>query len=216
MLVNNIFFKQNIWLKFIILITGSTAIVFIQLPSLGLLILLTAMYMLLSPGVYLTILKGLRGFLPFFAGYSLLATLFGVPISTILIFILRLIGLLILVVYFTSTLSKRRLVEDFSPLYKIHFFKYSSFYLLATIFFMKNISNSYRHIRNATQSSDLYKMPFIDKLVESISTNWNHKESVYRMTMQLINRDCKKINFVSLSNVMGCSYLTAIILLLSL
>jgi len=212
-LTNHFFQRQNIWLKTLILLMGSFAAVVLSLKALALLFVLTLAYCLLSVHLYAAVLNGLRTILPFVTAYSLIAVLTGIQFPMLITFILRIVSLVLLVVYFSTSLSIRRVLEYTAVIHKHRFFYLPLFYAISTLLYLKRFSAHYRNARHKAERLTLSSP--ITMMIEALTQNWEHRNSIEKETENLLIETYKAPNFVCKSNVYGCFYITALTLILS-
>jgi hypothetical protein len=211
----NFFVKQNIWIKLAILLLGSVAAVAVPAKALNYLLGISFFYFLVSPGIINHLLAGLKAILPFLAAYSLFATVLSIPFPDILVFILRMIVLVFFLVYFIASLHINRVLEDIQPLKKHKFFQNILFYALSTLLYLKQLVDYYRSrdMRNQTSGK---KQFMLSGLVDAIHTNWQLRDNIQSQTDALLSADYSTPWFVTKNNVMGCLFITLIILIMSL
>jgi len=211
----NFFVKQNIWIKLAILLLGSVAAVAVPAKALNYLLGISFFYFLVSPGIIKHLLAGLKAILPFLATYSLFATVLSIPFPDILVFILRMIVLVFFLVYFIASLHINRVLEDIQPLKKHKFFQNILFYTLSTLLYLKQLVDYYRS-RDMRNQTSVKKQFMVSGLVDAIHTNWQLRDNIQSETDALLSADYSTPRFVSKNNVMGCLFITLIILIMSL
>lgn len=212
---DSIFFRQNIWLKLFILLMGSISALAVPVKGLYYLVLITILYLLLSPPILKSILRGLKIMLPFMAGYSLIATLSGLLLGTILIFLLRISIMVVMVSIFSASFSMNRFLEDSRFLQQNASFKPLLFYMVATLTYLKNFRHYYQ---SRTQLETIPNMisKLLSNLIDSIHDNWKKKNEIQAESEILLNTEYQHSVFLSKANILGCIYLTMLILSLSI
>jgi len=169
------------------------------------------LYLLLSPVLYKYIAKGVRILLPFFAGYSLLATIFAVPFPTMLVFMVRVLILLFFMVYFSVSLHLHRMMEDNLRLMKIPMVRAIMFFVVATLLFIKSLIEYYKNLEKPVNISHL-----IPNLINAIVVNWELRDNIEAETSGIILKPYCTPPFLNRSNLLGCVFITYLILVLSI
>jgi hypothetical protein len=211
----NFFVTQNIWIKLSILLLGSVAAVAVPARALYYLLVISLFYFIVSPSIVIHLLAGLKAILPFLATYSLFATILAVPFPDILVFILRMIILVSFLVYFIASLHINRVLEDIQPLKKHKLFHIIIYYVLSTLLYLKQLVTYYRSRDMINQTSGKRQF-MISGLVDAIHTNWQLRDNLQSETDALLSVNYSSPGFVTKNNVMGCLFITLIILIMSL
>lgn len=211
-----IFVRQNFWIKTIILILGSLTAIVVPVKALYYLVIITMLYFLLSPQILRYMLRGFTVFLPFFATYSLLATVFGVAFPIMMLFMLRLTILIILMTYYSASLSIKRLIEDSLILQRYSVSKALIFFLIATLLFIKRIRDYYQSDGNVRAQGKNSVLNLIPNLIDAIESNWLIRDKIEAEAIATLSSSSIAPGFLNRSNLLGCIYLTYLVLILSI
>jgi len=212
----SIFVKQNTWLKLSILLLGSVAAIIVPVKALYCLFFLTLAFLFLSPPIFKYILKGLKVILPFIAAYSLIASIMGLSLEPIIVFIVRIIIMVILVTFFSASFSMNRFLEDSRFLNRFDMFKPVMFYAVATLIYMRNFINYYKQNSVKIKVSTFDVSKIVTNLIDTIHDNWLMRSKIQSETEILLAADCNQSGFFSKGNILGCFYITTLTLVLSL
>jgi len=212
----SIFIRQNVWLRLAILIIGSVVAIGVPPIVLGVFAGWTALYFLLSPAIYGQVLQGMRRLLPFAAAYGVFALLSGLDIVTILLFLARITGLLLLMVFFSASLQLSRLMQDCRWMQRHRLTGMLLYLAVATLLFIKRFMACYHrhtgHNKRQKQSLNHYLM----LIVTTIADNWQARAEVEDETHRLLSYHYSRQAWSTQANVLGAIYLTGLVLLLSL
>ncbi len=195
---------------------GSITAIVIPIRALYYMIPITVLYLLLSPVIYLHVGKGFRIFLPFFAMYSLFSTLLGVPFITMIVFMARISVLIMLMVYFSASLRIPRLIEDSRRLSGIPVASDIVFFIIATILFIKSLTNHYRLANISSTRKFMNYSQVIPNLINAIVVNWQNRDEIETEATGILAKPYTQVYFLNKNNVMGCVYITFLVLILSL
>jgi hypothetical protein len=213
---SSVFVKQNFYLKLLILLVGSVCTIVAPLKALVYMMTMTLVFLSISPSVFKYMANGLKSFLPFFATYAMIAIILGIAYPEVLIFIFRISILIVLVVYFSSSFSIPRTLEDISINRHKYIFSMVQLYFIATVLYIKGFRTYYKVKTQSDNCGLLHLSSLITKLIEAIHDNWKNKDNVVLQAECLITQSYCRPSFYNLSNILGCLYLTALILLLSI
>jgi hypothetical protein len=212
---DSIFVKQNFWLKLIIFVLGSVATLVVPFKALCILVPGTIFYLLVSPAIASHLYKGFLRFLPFLATYSLLSTILGIPFPEMMAFLLRMFNLILLMVYFSVSLKLKRIMEDSNRLKDSVIFRPIIFFTIATLIYIKTFIEHYKTSVKTEPGKKLKFQALTANLLNAIFENWNDKDAVEVSTTALLDAVYHTPHFIKKSNVIGCIYVTFLILILS-
>ncbi len=221
----SIFVKQNYWLKLFILLLGSVMCVAAPVKALVLMTGLNLLYLIVSPSIFISIWIGIKKFIPFFAGYSLFAMLMGMEYIGILYFQLRILNLILLMVYFAAGLNLKRLMEDMQHLKSSGWFSTALFFILAISVFIKEFRAYYLKHKTKPDNmlSDNRVAPpakgvagLLPGFVDAIAANWQNRDKVEAATRILFERQYAPPVFLTLENMLGMIYITALVVVVAL
>lgn len=212
----NLFVKQNVWLKTAVLALGSVATIVVPVKGIIYLLPITVLYSFLSLAIYRHILKGIRLFLPFFTGYAVLASVFGTPFPDMIFFMLRILILIILMVIYSASLCLKRLMEDSHVIFTKQIFRPIAVYFIATLLFIKKLISHYKELQDKASANTKSISTLIPNLIDAIVTNWQLKDDIEAETEAILSCNYIKPNFLNKYNLVGCFYITFLILTLSI
>ena len=173
-------------------------------------------YFVVSPPIFKYLIKGIRFLLPMFAAYSVFATMFGIPFLEILIFLVRILFLSFFVIYFAVSLYLYRFMEDSQFLKSSSFTNGILIYLIATFIYLRKFVSYYNSVPKDENYKSRYISVLVAKLINAISDNWKNKNNIQYETEHLVSRFYLRPVFITKGNILGCIYLTILILTLSL
>lgn len=102
------------------------------------------------------------------------------------------------------------------------FLKSSSFtngiliYLIATFIYLRKFVSYYNSVPKDENYKSRYISVLVAKLINAISDNWKNKNNIQYETEHLVSRFYLRPVFITKGNILGCIYLTILILTLSL
>lgn len=213
---HNIFVRQNILIKLAIMLIASTSAIVSTQKVLIYLLLSCIIYFLVSPVIYKFILKGIRFLLPFFAAYSLFATVFGIDFVDMLVFILRITILSAFVVFFSVSLYLYRFLEDTQFLKQNLITTVLLTYAIATLLFLRSFVSYYKSIHQNESFKLSNLQVLVSRLINAINENWQKRDIIQIETDRLLDLDCIHPVFITRSNILGSIYITWLVLILSL
>jgi len=207
---------QNFWIKCIIFILGSITTLVIPMNALIIQMVGTSLYLFLFPSFLKHFIKGFRIFLPFLATYSLFATLVGVSYPDMIIFLARMLNLIILMVYFSVSLKLTRVLEDCSFLLGKPYLRPLAFFVIATLLYIKTFIAYYRSNITLGKAKFFNFQKLISGLLSAVAENWKDKDIIEAKTTILLNSQFDTPHFLTRWNILGCLYITFLVLILSL
>ena len=213
--IDSVFVRQNIWLKLCIMLVGSVAAIVLPVRVICYLLTISVMFLLLSPSIFKFILRGIRVALPFLAIYSLIATIVGMTIDKIIIFIIRIIIMVLLVTYFAASFRLKRFVEDSKFLRRSVWVKSVLFYMTATLVFLRKFGRYY-YEKDESETKTYSLSKAVSKLIDAIHDNWQMRNQIQNESELLLGAEYQKPLFFKVSNVLGCIYITIVVLILAL
>ena len=89
-------------------------------------------------------------------------------------------------------------------------------YFIATLLFIKKLINHYKNLQmKASANAKSFSM-LIPNLLDAIVTNWQIRDDIETETEAILSQAYATPNFLNKYNLMGCFYITFLILTLSL
>jgi hypothetical protein len=132
-----------------------------------------------------------------------------------MIFMLRIAVLVIIMVYFSVSLSLPRLIEDNQFLMTLPVFKSMIFFAVATLLFIRNLMVYYQTLDINSERKSTKVASLIPTLINAIVINWQLRNNIEADTSALISETYSIQPFVSKSNLLGCMFITYLVLILS-
>ena len=217
--------RQNFWLKLTMLMLGSVAAAAAPVKALFWLSFLNISYLLISPAIYREVWVGLKRFLPFFAGYTLLAVLMKMDYPAMLIFLLRITNLILLMVFFASGMRIDCLMEDLQCLKNRQYISTAVFFLVAITVFMRQFKTYYlsqiesdksKNYNSDSQPVSKKVLRLLPLLSDAIAVNWQTKDKVDALSREILAKEYFAPQILSRQNMLGLAYIAALVVVLAL
>jgi len=140
----SIFFTQNCILKFVVVLLGTIVSLFIQSSVFQIVFVVTILYFVIYPHLYLIWLKTLLLIIPLFISILLVGILFGTSFPKQILLLERISFILLLSVYLAHTGSLVDILAQFSSWKNKKFFFVILYFFVATFSFIPLILQEFR------------------------------------------------------------------------
>ncbi len=176
----------------------------------------TSFYLLLSYVQVQKVITGFRTMLPFFAAYAVTAVLFHVPFPDMITFLARLLILVMYVVYFSTSTTLDRFLQDVYNPRRSGNSKSVVFFTLATALYLKRFILFYGKTFSDNSLKQKGVKGLIPILISSMQENWQCRDEIIAEVENLMAKPRPRFHFINKNNIIGLVFLTALILLLSI
>lgn len=205
--------NQNILIKTCVLLLSSVSVIVVPIRALMFLSISTAIYLLLACRNPKAIIKGMLIVLPFLASYSVLALAFNVDFITMLTFIGKMLYLVIGFSAFVSSTTMPKTISDLQTFTRYGFFHKALFYLVATIKFTRRFRDYYQQEVKVSKAVNLGNV--IDYITTAIHQVWKDNDVVLNETESVLSENYGRPSLLTISNTVGITFITVLILILS-
>ncbi len=208
MIGNNIFLKQNVIFKFLVVFIAVFLSILLKQKIIELLILLNLLLFLIYPKLVAVWIRSIFKISSFIFSYLLFALILNIDFQIQINFLVRLLFLLQLSIFFTETTKLNEAVNDCRHLLKYKWFFHFFYFLLALMSSIPILKHCWQTQFNLAKSNQtnyslksLKSLDYINIVLKTIELSFDKLPFIQWKTNKILNNPVKNNAFFTFPNL---------------